>query len=398
MASNIAKAAVSALALNGGGETPDNQSNSNPLTPKTPENQGTALGEGTVPTCPNPPSAKFHFEDVCLTRPVRLNKGSLERGSIYDRLVNSGTGASLVPNQQTVTCPLEVQSLESPTSVKGFDTTWVVENTGTSPVVVAWVVDGIEWSPFEPDVKAIDDPKARVLPGDWLNVPTFDSFVYHVRELDEDGNVGNIVLQHRVGLVPVVNRNGVYCDASKPDVEPVDPITAMVKKEFSRNPTPEVRPCNTIDVGFRNQVGCPLHVYWANQLEGDNVPKEGFNCGENFRFHLGTKPAPQDFMNDWESSTKFEGSFIGHTFVMRLASDPNVVVDSYTIQTTKIIDCPNRKQKVAASSAEEAAVAVAVEEAVLTPEGNVLPFDEQAANEAIAGAATILADMGATSS
>jgi hypothetical protein len=261
-------------------------------------------------------------------------------------------------------------------------------------VVVSWVVDGIEWSPYEPDVKAMDDPKARVLPGDWLNVPTFDSFVYHVREVDKDGSPGNIVLQHRVGLVPVVNRNGIVCDASKPDVEPIDPLTALTKPDFSRNPTPVIRPCNTIDIGFRNQVGCPIHVYWANQLEGEDVPKEGFNCGENFRFHLGTKPAPQDFMNDWESSTKFEGSFIGHTFVLRLASDPNIVVDSYTIQTTKVIDCPNRKQKVAASSAEEEAEAVAAADAVVTPEGNVLPLEDQAANEIRATAATVMADAG----
>jgi hypothetical protein len=393
MASNLAKAALGALVLNGGSETPNNNNNEKPLTP---DNEAVSpAGDGTVPTCPNPSLSKFHFEEVCLNRPHRHNLGDFERGSIYQRLKNSGTGATLVPNQQTVTCPLEVQSLESPNSVKGFDTTWVVENTGSTPVVVSWVVDGIEWSPYEPDVKAMDDPKARVQPGDWLNVPTFDSFVYHVREIDEDGNPGNIVLQHRVGLVPVVNRNGIVCDANKPDVEPIDPITALTKPDFSRNPTPAVRPCNTIDIGFRNQVGCPIHVYWANQLEGEDVPKEGFNCGENFRFHLGTKPAPQDFMNDWESSTKFEGSFIGHTFVLRLASDPNIVVDSFTIQTTKVIDCPNRKQKVAESSAEEEAEAVAAADAVVTPEGNVLPLEDQAANELRATAATVMADVGA---
>jgi hypothetical protein len=33
-------------------------------------------------------------------------------------------------------------------------------------------------------------------------------------------------------------------------------------------------------------------MYWANQLS--DVPNEGFNCGEKFKFHLGTKAAPQD--------------------------------------------------------------------------------------------------------
>lgn len=50
-------------------------------------------------------------------------------------------------------------------------------------------------------------------------------------------------------------------------------------------------------------------------------------------------------MWDWASSTKYEGSFIGHTFVARKADDPTVVVDSYTLEPTKIIDCPRREQQ-----------------------------------------------------
>lgn len=81
--------------------------------------------------------------------------------------------------------------------------------------------------------------------------------------------------------------------------EPINPETAERKQEWKRTPRPKTRPCNTIDVGFRNEAGCPLHVYWANHIE--EVPTEGFNCGEQFKFHLGTKPATQDFMFDWVS-------------------------------------------------------------------------------------------------
>ena len=197
---------------------------------------------------------------------------------------------------------------------------------------------------------------------------TFDSFVYHVREIDDDGNVGRVVLQHRVGLIPIGNPRGLQCDLSKPDVEPVDPKTAVIIQEYTRPPVPEVRRCNIVDVSFRNQAGCPLHVYWASGTK--TIPETGFNCGEKFRFHLGTKPATQDFMNDWESSTKFEGTFIGHTFVARLASDPNVVVDSYTVDTTKIIDCPNLKQKVANGSQERA-------EVVMEAQGAITPLQDQ---------------------
>ena len=177
-------------------------------------------------------------------------------------------------------------------------------------------------------------------------------------------------MQHRAGLIPIGNPNQYECDANLPDVEPVNPSTAERKPEFGRTPHPKAsRPCNTVDISFRNQVGCPLHVYWANRL--DEVPTEGFSCGEKFKFHLGTKPAPQDFMLDWDSATKFEGSYVGHTFVARLASDPSVVIDSYTVEPTKIIDCPNlRKQQIASSVDEEAEVEVRADGTVKDEEGD----------------------------
>ena len=33
-------------------------------------------------------------------------------------------------------------------------------------------------------------------------------------------------------------------------------------------------------------------------------------------------------MFDWESKTKYEGTYVGHNFVFRLAKDENIVVDS----------------------------------------------------------------------
>lgn len=347
---------------------------------------------GPVPDCPGAPRQKFHFEEVCETRPVRLGLGHEERRSIYERLKHSGQGASLVPNQRTVTCPVEVQSLENSLSVKGMDTTWIVENTGSNSVVVAWVVDGIEWSPFHPDVKAVDDPEARIPPGDWLNVPTFDSFVYHAREVEADGTVGQVVLQHRVGLIPIGKPDNLHCDLSKPDVEPVDPDTADRVEEFARTPTRRAT-CNIIDIGFRNEAGCPLHLYWAGG--NDDTPDSGFNCGEKFKMHLGTKPATQDFMHDWESTTKFEGTFIGHTFVARLASDPSVVVDHHTIQTTKIVDCPNLKQKVSTGSQQEAEAIVAADGVIHQVDNAEDQIDMQLGREAVMGT---MAQGGAVSS
>ena len=120
-----------------------------------------------------------------------------------------------------------------------------------------------------------------------------------------------------------------------------------------------------------------------------DVPAEGFSCGEKFKFHLGTKPATQDFMFDWESSTKFEGSFIGHTFVARLASDPQVVIDSYTLEATKVTDCPNLKQKVAVASKDHA-------EAIVGAEGTIQPLGEEEDDATAAGAAIMAGAAGAS--
>ena len=159
-------------------------------------------------------------------------------------------------------CPLEVQSLEDPSYLKGFDTVWMVENTSSTPVVISWVVNGVEWSPFKPDVKPMDDPDAILKPGDFAGVPVFESFVYHVREISQDGAPGDVLLQHRAGLHPIRNSNHFPCNADAPDVEPIDPVTGERIEEFRRAHRPPKRPCNTIDIGFRNDVGCPLHLYW----------------------------------------------------------------------------------------------------------------------------------------
>ena len=157
-----------------------------------------AAGSGnTVPECPNPKLPEYHNPDVCLTKPSRPSEGHPERRAALTALTESGLGATMVPNTQTVTCPMEVQSLENPSAAKGLDTTWIVENTSQMPVVVSWVVEGIEYSPFEPDKSAMEDPRAILKPGEWTSVPTWDSFVYHVREIDEEGAAGNVVLQVR---------------------------------------------------------------------------------------------------------------------------------------------------------------------------------------------------------
>lgn len=326
-----------------------------------------AQAAASGPKCPFRPDLpiKYHTGEVCRTKPSRPPEGHTERRSIYNKLLAGGAGASLVPDAQTVICPPDVLPLESG-GAKGFDTTWIVENTSTKPVVLAWIVGGVPYSPFTPDLSPLQDPKATLLPGDWTSVPTFESFVYHVYDIDvETGQLGDVLLQHRAGMVPL-GRTVPKENENRIDPEPFDPKTVGTEEEpkpqaqeAGRGPPKktEDRPCNVIDIGFRNEAGFPLSVYWANHLE--DVPLHGFNCAEKYKFHMGMKSATQDFMWDWASKTKYEGALIGHTFVARKADDPSVVVDKYTLEPTRIIDCPKRKQKLILEVPPQTADAVA---------------------------------------
>lgn len=350
-----------------------------------------ASSGNVVQNCPSMVQPKYHHPDVCATKPAHRIGGHESRRSIYDSLKDSGLGASLVPNFKTVTCPLgEVQSLENPSAKLGFDTTWIVENTSTKSVVLARVVDGIEYSPFQPDKKPMEDPQAILKPGEWISVPTFESFVYHAREIDGEGSAGNIVLQHRAGLIPI--GNGFSCGSENIDVEPFDPKTVgtednpIPQKEEAGRATTGQRLCNTIETGFRNEARCPLNLYWANQIVP--VPDSEFiHCTEKYKFHMGTNDAPQDFMYDWVSRTKYEGALMGHTFVARLADDPSVFVDQYTLEPTRIIDCPTtKKQEVVMASVNE-------DEAASVEEVDTTSINDQSTNNLV-GAEELLNDSG----
>lgn len=63
-----------------------------------------------------------------------------------------------------------------------------------------------------------------------------------------------------------------------------------------------------------------------------------------------------------------------------------MVIDSYTLEPTRITDCPNKKQQILISSSEEIA------EAVVGAEGTIQPLVEQEGEAAAVAGATIMAD------
>jgi hypothetical protein len=301
----------------------------------------------------------YHSDHTCNRAIHNSFKESLNRHARYEYLTGLGKAADssptrggihAVPSQTTVTCPVSPRSLHTTENgvppVDGFDTVWFVENTSSSPVVVSWVAreTNIEYSAFNSKISpAYLDPMAIIPPGEWRTVNSFEGHVFHVRLHNPlaPSMLGPIVLQHRMGLVDVGSH---AIDLTCPDVDAPPVIKASdqdapaLDPDFARTPTIPNRPCGTIDIGFRNKASCPLHGYY---LKDERVEGKGYGqCTELFRLHLGFPNTDAvDFRNDWVSPTKFEGSYIGHSFVFRNAHD-NKWVQTVTLQPTYITDCP----------------------------------------------------------
>lgn len=282
---------------------------------------------------------KFHGDQVCNRAEYNTFKGNLGRGFRVEELKKTHAHIA-VPNQRTVVCPLEVQDLkEGPRQGHGLDTIWLVENTSKDPIVLSFVKEGVEYSAVNPKITPPhDDPQAILPPRKHTSVAAFEGHIFHARTLDTKSNtLGPVVLQYRAGLIPVGEKfQDLECPSDDP--EPLKPQTTERAPQFARTNPKIDRPCNTIDVGFRNMANCPLNGYFVTS-------NNQTSCQEKFKFHLGKNPAPADFFWGWDSPTKFEGSFVGHTFAFRSAANPNIVVDQITLRPTRVIDCPELKEK-----------------------------------------------------
>ena len=76
-----------------------------------------------------------------------------------------------------------------------------------------------------------------------------------------------------------------------PKLDPVHPRKVEPEIEAGRLSPLLDRKCNIIDIGFRNEAGFPLSVFWAGTMV--DVPDNGFSCGEKYKFHMGLNAAPQ---------------------------------------------------------------------------------------------------------
>ncbi|KAL7556174.1 hypothetical protein ACA910_015294 [Epithemia clementina (nom. ined.)] len=308
------------------------------------------VGNPTAALCdtynlPSESDSLFHGDHVCDRSQYNALKENLGRGHTYRRLKTNNEFAR-VPNEKTVICPLQVEDLvQGDQNSHGFDSVWIVENTSIEAVVLSFIgKDGVEYSASNPTITPPQsDPQAFLNPKQWRAVYAWEGHVFHARSFDaETGTLGPVLLQHRMGLIPVgANAQQLECPADDPE-----PMIRMAEEEqpqldprFKRT-TPTVnRRCNAMDIGFRNMANCPLNGYFIGKDSNRTI------CQEQFKFHLGLNPLPMDFMWQWDSQTKFEQSFVGHSFAFRSAANPSILVDTVTLQPTRVTDCPELKTK-----------------------------------------------------
>jgi len=73
----------------------------------------------------------------------------------------------------------------------------------------------------------------------------------------------------------------------------------------------------------------------AEQQHAAKIP----TCHEQFKMHLGINLSTPNYLDDWSSPMKFEGTYLGHKFVARLRHDPQIVVDEIVIAKDIVRDC-----------------------------------------------------------
>mmetsp|Transcript_32832 Transcript_32832/g.68447 ORF Transcript_32832/g.68447 Transcript_32832/m.68447 type:complete len:422 (-) Transcript_32832:179-1444(-) len=320
---------------------------------------------------------KYHGDHVCDRQEYNDFKESLNRHMTYETFKAVPGTMNQVPNQRTLVCPTQVQDLHHETSgngehVQGFDVVWLVENTSSEPIVLSFVAkDGVEYSAMNSAIApAHADPQAILQPGQWKDIRTFEGHVFHARTFDvSTQSLGPVVLQHRAGLVPVgAQVQDLSCPLVDVKPRPLDKRETGEEDVYEEHMYEEVdedgsampyeyRYCNTLDVGFRNMANCPLDAYFVGPSEEDESL-----CSESMKFHLGTNSVAQDFFYQWDSTTKFQSTWMGQTFQFR--SPDGQVVDTMTLEPTRITDCPDLKERALVNDATSVEVAEQVGAAI----------------------------------
>jgi len=281
---------------------------------------------------------------------------------------------SQTQTQKTVECPVgeSTQDLYERHVQYGARTRFILKNSASEPVSVAFVDRnhaGQEVSAANVNiVPASSDPESVLQPGQTKVFGVNEGDVFHVRDI----KTGDLLLQHRAGLIPIENRYNqeISCPNEKEDdLQNIGQAWPYRKfRKFQQWKPVKVEPFRVsvdIDVGFHNTVQssdgthqCGINLYYVQKR--DNNPNKKPQYNERFKLHLGANQLVTAYDTDaWDAETKYERTYYGHEFAARLASNDNVVVDYFAIGPIEAKDCPNKKkQRDAVKSAAHASAIV----------------------------------------
>mmetsp|Transcript_42105 Transcript_42105/g.63558 ORF Transcript_42105/g.63558 Transcript_42105/m.63558 type:complete len:451 (+) Transcript_42105:76-1428(+) len=359
-----------------------------------------------LPSCPLGDALPVqHHDGVCNRAYVNSPEvRRLRKKPLHLHMVTGAEAVSRLPEEKTWICPDDDGAAEEESSgaLHGHLATWIVKNESSGPVSLAWVDynrGGLEVSAKNGKISPPHiDPDAILRPGEWTSLNVFQGHVFHVRELREVGGSvfpGRILLRHRPGLIPVGDGLGdMHCPASAlADPDPNE--TKTPETNFLRTPENDNNLCNVLYRGFLNKAGCPLDIYFAGTQPADggtsqqrmekkanytssySTVEPSIACAEIFKMHLGINRTPNNYLDDWSSPIKFEGSYLNHRFVARMRHDPSIVVDEIVMELDTARDCPVRSSvKASAATMERVAqnIEVTVDEKP-SPMSIVVPAD-----------------------
>ena len=338
-----------------------------------------------------------HLTESCDLRRQNSEQNLSRLFSMYDKTIASG-GIKNLPIEQSWHCddiPEQIPPL--PKTVTPL-TSWIIRNQSSNPISIGFYHPDLrrDVSAMDPNMAVTyphDDPRAVVQAGRFMVLSVFLGHVFHVHQLlpvDGENNhsrdkwkQGDLLLRYIPGAIPIPSNNvsmndditcdlvdlppGENIDFTKFDSE--DEILDRVMEEkaaFTPNPFKAESFCHVQYRAFvRNNFPCPLDVYFAgavnlNQLSDQQLTSsQSFQqhscptCKEMFAFHLGLDQSVPDvhYMDAWESPIAIASTYLSHKFVVRLRSNPSIIVDEIVIDRTNIKEC-NRKAPLNSTLAE----------------------------------------------
>lgn len=202
-----------------------------------------------------------------------------------------------IPLEKTELCPTD--SHKANTFAHGNPTRAFFQNSASEPINLYWVTE--EGAEKHVAVLAVNETH---------NEKTVEGHVFHARST----KTKELLMRHTVGLYEFTNKQQLPCP------------TGEFKQLIPQGNSP--LECTHISKGFKNNVGCPINIFFWNGTH------------EELAAQLGTAPIPADEEWDyvWNPSMHWEATYLTHRFYVRLSDGR--LIEERRVGKVPIVDCP----------------------------------------------------------